>query len=458
MKKFVSLLICAVFLLSALPCFAKNTTGTPLNIDGEIKYLVAYNIRGNNYFKLRDVANVLKGTSAQFDVVYNYSKEAVEMISGTAYSTDEPLSTDILHNPTAYTTSVPIYKDGIEVIMGAYNIEGNNYFKLRDIASVINFGVDWNPDTKIIDINTSKDYVYPQPADNEISVNPFYFSYASKTKAEADALLGEGTYDMEFGVTTYNNGIKIGWGSIGSYPDDSSTPMCIYLPLEKIFYNCPDVVTVDMLKKVFPYWHEGFSEMDGTSSLGAEYCGKILTFYTDEPMTKTSRAFFNLSNRYSFITTHSFNIETGPVTPQKTHFKGSPTGFADYRSLVNANRRYFITFNDFDIWEHEAYYVLADFDRDGQNELLVRLGFGLAIYKKFSDGVYLIYSNPIDADNYATYRGSDHQVVTAGGEYYIIYDDMYYRYNEGQLESVPKPSFVKTPEFVDFLMPSELNY
>jgi len=30
------------------------------------------------------------------------------------------------------------------VNLTAYNIEGNNYFKLRDIGNIIDFGVAWN--------------------------------------------------------------------------------------------------------------------------------------------------------------------------------------------------------------------------------------------------------------------------------------------------------------------------
>lgn len=40
----------------------------------------------------------------------------------------------------------------------AYNIGGNNYFKLRDMAAVINFGVAWDGDTNTINIDTSTGY------------------------------------------------------------------------------------------------------------------------------------------------------------------------------------------------------------------------------------------------------------------------------------------------------------
>jgi hypothetical protein len=39
-----------------------------------------------------------------------------------------------------------------------YNIDGNNYMKLREIASRINFGVTWNADSQTIRIDTSVGY------------------------------------------------------------------------------------------------------------------------------------------------------------------------------------------------------------------------------------------------------------------------------------------------------------
>ena len=40
----------------------------------------------------------------------------------------------------------------------AYNIGGNNYFKLRDIGEAFDFGVDWDQDAQTISINTGKGY------------------------------------------------------------------------------------------------------------------------------------------------------------------------------------------------------------------------------------------------------------------------------------------------------------
>lgn len=45
----------------------------------------AYNAYGNNYFKLRDIAYMLSGTTAQFDVEYDSSTKSISLIGGKEY-------------------------------------------------------------------------------------------------------------------------------------------------------------------------------------------------------------------------------------------------------------------------------------------------------------------------------------------------------------------------------------
>ncbi len=59
----------------------------------------------------------------------------------------------------AKLSTAVIYKDGVQLELIAYNINGNNYFKLRDIGEVFDFGVFWDGTTKTINIDTSTGYV-----------------------------------------------------------------------------------------------------------------------------------------------------------------------------------------------------------------------------------------------------------------------------------------------------------
>lgn len=64
---------------------------------------------------------------------------------------------------TATPTGNSIYVDGKQVNGAAYMINSNNYFKLRDIAAMVNgsakqFEVSWNQTEKRIDLTTNKAY------------------------------------------------------------------------------------------------------------------------------------------------------------------------------------------------------------------------------------------------------------------------------------------------------------
>mgnify|MGYP000076154880 CR=1 FL=1 len=60
-------------------------------------------------------------------------------------------------------TAVPTRTKGQAVYVGStrvyptgYNINDNNYFKLRDVGKLVGFGVDWNEDTRTVEISTTR--------------------------------------------------------------------------------------------------------------------------------------------------------------------------------------------------------------------------------------------------------------------------------------------------------------
>jgi hypothetical protein len=119
----------------------------------------AYNIGGNNYFKLRDLAYVLNGSAKQFEVEWNGANNAILLTSNAAYT---PVGGEMevkgVGNKIATPTSSKILLNGKEIILTAYNIGGNNYFKLRDIGQAFDFGVKWDGINNRIIITTSTGY------------------------------------------------------------------------------------------------------------------------------------------------------------------------------------------------------------------------------------------------------------------------------------------------------------
>ncbi|NCB42650.1 MAG: WG repeat-containing protein [Clostridia bacterium] len=173
MNKKLRFLICVV--LSILVCSQStaivadaatarmvNPTSSKVLVNGVLTGFEAYTIDGNNYFKLRDLAKVVSGTAKQFNVTYDKDKEAINLISTTAYV---EVGGELVAGNGQAKSAIPsvssIYKDGSLIQLTAYNIGGNNFFKLRDLMQVFNIGVTWDAVTSTIGIDTALAYVAP---------------------------------------------------------------------------------------------------------------------------------------------------------------------------------------------------------------------------------------------------------------------------------------------------------
>ena len=128
-----------------------------LVIDGvEIVGAEYYNINDENYFKLRDIAALLSGTAAQFEVVYDKETNAVLMQTGEAYT---PVGGELEPHADRSASILPspqsMRVDGENVNITAYNLEGNNFFRLRDLGRVLGFDVDYDLETNTAIIRTA---------------------------------------------------------------------------------------------------------------------------------------------------------------------------------------------------------------------------------------------------------------------------------------------------------------
>lgn len=146
-------------------------TSSTVYVNGKAVKFESYTINGNNYFKLRDLAQVLRGTNKQFEVTWNSSLigsspdgfvdkgGVVELISNTPYTTvGGELKAGDGKTKTCNLSTSNIMKDGVLVYPTAYMINGNNYFKLRDIGQLFDFGVEWDGSRNAIMIDTNKVY------------------------------------------------------------------------------------------------------------------------------------------------------------------------------------------------------------------------------------------------------------------------------------------------------------
>ncbi len=137
------------------------STNVSLTYNGDPVTMMAYNIGGNNYFKLRDFATMVNGSTKQFEVTWDPAASAVNLLTGVPYTS---VGGEMV---MAYGASVvPATKSNDEVYMGgdlqrfaAYKIDGNNYFKLRDLCKAMDIAVEWVAETSTINLNSSMPYV-----------------------------------------------------------------------------------------------------------------------------------------------------------------------------------------------------------------------------------------------------------------------------------------------------------
>lgn len=132
-----------------------------VQVNGKAVNPQAYNIDGYNYFKLRDLAYLLNGTTISFNVTWDSAKNAVNLISGQAYTVVGGEMT------VASTTSLRVQEstskvllDGGGVSIKGYNINGNNYYKIADVSSAIGFTAAYESTTQTVQIKTPS---APQP-------------------------------------------------------------------------------------------------------------------------------------------------------------------------------------------------------------------------------------------------------------------------------------------------------
>lgn len=138
------------FVLAVPSAHNIQVNGTPVSIG-------AYGIGGSNYFKLRDLAMLLNSTGSRFQVGYNNAANQITLVTGESYTAtgSELAATGSLSQIGSPTDSV-ISVNGQNVDLTAYNIGGNNYFKLRDLGEALGFTVGWDDATHTVSISTAE--------------------------------------------------------------------------------------------------------------------------------------------------------------------------------------------------------------------------------------------------------------------------------------------------------------
>jgi hypothetical protein len=152
MKKLLPIILTLLLVCIAAPyASAANVVASPqnLSVDGVDADCNKYNIDDSNYFKLRDLAQLLNKTDSRFSISFDEQSNAVAVVSGKEYT---PVGGELARgqdqSKTAVVSKQSVLIDGKAADgLSIYNIGGNNYFKLRDLGDALGFTVDYDADS-----------------------------------------------------------------------------------------------------------------------------------------------------------------------------------------------------------------------------------------------------------------------------------------------------------------------
>ena len=130
---------------SAAPAPTVVLSPQKLAVNGQNVNCEKYNIDGSNYFKLRDLAYLLRDTGSRFSVDFDAARSTIVVKTGAAYTpVGGELVTGTDKSSSAVASAQSIEINGAKVELTAYNIGGNNFFKLRDLGTALGFEVGYD--------------------------------------------------------------------------------------------------------------------------------------------------------------------------------------------------------------------------------------------------------------------------------------------------------------------------
>lgn len=164
MNKKVALLS-SVLLLAPVTTQAKNqeitVSITPqqvyLNQEDITRYARGYNINQTNYYKLRDIQSILSQTEKKFKMQY-VNKGAYGDILITRNQADDGVvlkeQYPTLENLRVSHGQDKIFVDKVYTEVKSFKINGENYYKLRDICNLLGVTVNYNSQSNSVELHT----------------------------------------------------------------------------------------------------------------------------------------------------------------------------------------------------------------------------------------------------------------------------------------------------------------
>ncbi|MGM9917011.1 stalk domain-containing protein [Anaerotignum sp.] len=203
-KKFVTMGAVVGTLMLTQGVFAAGIAMTPsqnaLSVQSgetvnKVDAVPAYMYQDSNYFMLRDIGKIIG-----YQVDWDETTKKITMTKDEAAQNFDGLSA-VRQAENVKKDQQTIVIDGNEYEdMGCLNIDGYNYFKLRDLAEAMDFICDWDTSTNTIMLTVGKESVpdtsdTPKPAETNISVDRFLDPELNQKVIKEDVTYVSGSKD-----------------------------------------------------------------------------------------------------------------------------------------------------------------------------------------------------------------------------------------------------------------------
>ncbi|MBQ9091254.1 MAG: family 10 glycosylhydrolase [Anaerotignum sp.] len=129
-----------------------------VTVNGNPVEFQTYTIDDYTYFKLRDIASAINGTPKQFMTFWDENSQSIHLVRRAPYTSAGSNAVGRYSDTIATTSTAKLYCDNQRKSVSAYTINDYTYYKLRDIAQLIDMGITWNESTFTIGIETGKSY------------------------------------------------------------------------------------------------------------------------------------------------------------------------------------------------------------------------------------------------------------------------------------------------------------
>ena len=123
-----------------------------ITLNGNEVTIYGYNINGENYFKLRDLAAVLKDTDNKFAVEYKDNK--ITLTKGADYTVLDTDQKAVKADAKAELTNDKVFLADKELDLKAYKLDGSNFYRLKDLGENLGFGVAYDEKTNTVLLTT----------------------------------------------------------------------------------------------------------------------------------------------------------------------------------------------------------------------------------------------------------------------------------------------------------------